>query len=212
MAIVRCERGHHYNDSQTPTCPYCEGDGLIGQTIPLNEVAPSVTPAPVGGMNQTEMLTPKPTVSYNNGGADIPATKFVADVQDGHTVLMNPAKQDEISINANDLPVTGWFVVVEGDHTGTDLRVHTGRNTIGRAKSNDICLDFDQKITKENACSITYDGRSNEFFITIGEDKNGIYLNNSILLQPTKITDDDVLEIGETKLVFRAFCNDKFKY
>ncbi|MBQ7096673.1 MAG: FHA domain-containing protein [Clostridia bacterium] len=204
MAVVKCINGHFYNDSESATCPYCSGDGSAGKTIPLGNTV-AITDVPGGSsVGQTVMLDDVNTVSV--GGVDIPQTKPVSDPVYGRTMIIDEQKNSEVK------PVRGWLVVVDGEKRGLDFRVHTGSNYVGRSSKNDICFDFDQTISKEKCCDIKYDDRTKQFYILLGEGANNIYINNRILLQPTELKDFDIVEIGQTKLVFRSLCNDSFDY
>ncbi|MBE6756221.1 MAG: FHA domain-containing protein [Ruminococcaceae bacterium] len=197
MVIKQCPNGHSYNGDEFAECPHCSGAREIGQTIPL-------------GMNSngnaqfsaTEALRDVHTIPLNHqdmGVTQAPHNQFV-------TTFLDSKKNSEIK------PVRGWLVVVEGDKLGMDFRIHTGKNTVGRSSKNDICINFDGGISSENSVSITYDDRNNMFFIQSGESKNNVYINNQLLLDSKQIKDNDIIEIGSTKLVFRALCNESFNY
>ncbi len=199
MAMKQCEKGHLYDDSRSNRCPYCSGESTLGTSISLQ-----------GGVNlanveigATEAL---PSVNEINVNDVLPQTTPLQDTKYGATVFLDDEKNSEIK------PVRGWLVVVEGKKCGMDFRIHTGQNKIGRSKSNDICFDFDQNISNNNCCSIIYDDRNNSFFLKSGDGTNNIYVNNELLLDPIKIKDNDIIEIGKTKLVFRALCNESFQY
>ncbi|MBO5035891.1 MAG: FHA domain-containing protein [Clostridia bacterium] len=198
MAIQRCKNGHYYNDSESPNCPYCSGESSIGKTIPLGEDVNGQSTA----FDPTELLT-----DTNHG--DIPNTRPVGPTmppEDGHTTILDPNKNSEIK------PVRGWLVVIEGQKLGLDFRIHTGKNTIGRKSSNDICINFDDTVSGERACFVIYDEKNNAFHLMAGESTNNIYVNNEILLIPRRLVDNDIIEIGQTKLIFRSLCNDQFNY
>lgn len=198
MAIQRCKNGHYYNDSETPNCPYCSGESSIGKTIPLGEEVNDQNPA----FDPTELL--------GNPAGGIPETRPVDQNQGadgfGHTVILDDAKNSEVK------PVRGWLVVIEGQKLGLDFRIHTGKNAVGRLKSNDIVISFDETISGEKACFVIYDEKNNAFHLMAGESTNNIYVNNDILLMPRKLADNDIIEIGKTKLIFRSLCNDQFNY
>ena len=55
--------------------------------------------------------------------------------------------------------------------------------------------------------------KNNKFYIQIGEhQKNNVYLNDEMLLAPMELKENDVIEMGDTKLMFRPFCNDSFRW
>lgn len=226
MAIVPCKNGHYYNDSESRVCPYCSGESSIGKTIPLDGDAGSFPETSLGipptgaydrtrpmtdlyresdESGKTQMLDYKKTEPINTN-KNVPVTEFVKNPEYGDTLFLDEKKNSEIK------PVRGWLVVVEGEKCGIDFRIHSGHNYVGRSKSNDICFDFDQTISKEKCCVIVYDDRKNAFHIQSGEGINNIYINDDILLGARRLWDDDIIEIGQTKLVFRALCNSSFNY
>lgn len=190
MAMKQCANGHLYDDSKSAACPYCSGESAIGVTIPLGESAPPAQ----GGIGVTIPL-----------GHVAPAGDTKSKDQ-MVTMVLDDAKNSEVS------PVRAWLVVVDGEKLGLDFAIHTGKNTVGRGKSNDVCFDFDNTVSKENNVSIIYDDRNNVFYIQPGEGKNNVYVNNQLLLEYRQIKDYDTIEIGKTKLVFRTFCNELFNY
>lgn len=197
MAIQRCKNGHYYNDAEAENCPYCTGTSSIGTTIPLG--------APNGqdvGVGKTLPLNYDLPLENN----DLNPTRPPVSGPYGPTTMIDENKTSEID------PVRGWIVVIQGEKVGLDFRIHSGKNTIGRAKTNDICIDFDATISKEKACFIIYDQKNNEFYLMAGESTNNIYVNTQLLLIPRKLCDNDILEIGKTKLVFRSLCNEQFTY
>jgi len=192
-----CKNGHYYNPNESETCPICDGRSSIGVTIPLggsnaqdNGIGRTI---PLGGPNDTP---------YNGGGA----INITAPPPPGVTSFIDNDKTSDIK------PVRGWLVVIKGEKVGLDFRIHTGHNSIGRAKSNNICIDFDAAVSKEKACFVIYDQRDNQFHIMSGESTNNIYVNSELLLMPKKLCDNDIIEIGETQLVFRSLCNEQFIY
>jgi hypothetical protein len=189
MAMKQCTSGHVYDDAKTPVCPYCTGNGNVGVTRPLN----AGIAAPV-----------------------FPKTSPVASSVIPKTMpLDNPETNKTMALNLNEKgidPVRGWLICVDGEKKGKDFRICGEKNYIGRLRSNDICLDFDNSVSKEANAVISYDSRGNKFFIQPGDGKNNIYVNDNLLLSPAPLKDYDMVEIGQTKLIFRSLCNDNFKW
>lgn len=200
MAMQQCANGHLYDDSKTPECPYCSGASSIGKTIPLGTGDFGSN----AGIGETEFLDNISTVNKREMGVTKAPVENVG--SEFKTQFL-----DEV-INSEIKPVRGWLVVVEGAKKGIDYRLHTGKNTVGRSKSNDVAFDFDNTVSAEENVVITYDERNNMFYIQSGKGKNNVYINNSILLDARQIKDNDVIEIGQTKLVLRTFCNETFNY
>jgi hypothetical protein len=189
MAMKQCASGHVYDDSKNLNCPYCTGGGNIGVTRPLT-----------GGMEAPAFPKTSPVAS-----SDIPKTMPLDNPETNKTMALNV---NEKGIN----PVYGWLICTDGEKKGKDFKICNEKSFIGRQKSNDICLDFDNSISKEANAIISYDKRNNKFFIQNGEGKNNVYVNESLLLIPVELKDYDNMEIGQTKLIFRSLCNDNFKW
>ena len=107
-------------------------------------------------------------------------------------------------------PVVGWLVCIEGVHYGEDFRIKSGRNFIGRSSSNHICLSADTSISRDVQAVLTYDPKSNQFFIQPDNASELCYLNGEPILAPTKLKANDVIALGESKLMFAPFCSDHF--
>lgn len=195
MAVIQCPNGHSYDNAKHARCPYCTGSQTIGVTVPLDASAGA------GG-------TP---------GIEFPKTMPVkAQVQAEPVGETEPYHNVTKALEINDQGVSavvGWLVCIEGKKKGKDFRIHGQRNFIGRAGSNDICIDFDDSVSAVDNVIISYNEKNNKFYVQIGEhQKNNVYLNNEMLLMPTQLKENDVLELGGTKLMFRSFCNDSFKW
>ena len=189
MAMKQCASGHVYDDAKNVNCPYCTGSGNIGVTRPL------------AGVNESPSFPKTSPVA----GSDIPKTM----------PLDNPETNKTVALSVNEKgidPVYGWLVCVDGEKKGMDFRICNEKSYIGRQKTNDICLDFDNSVSKEVNAIISYDKRNNGFFIQPSESKNNIYINESLLLNPVQLSDYDLIEIGQTKLIFRSLCGDAFKW
>lgn len=197
--------GHYYDAEKNAQCPYCGGDG-VGVTRPLDGgesfagTAPAVSApdfprtAPISGAFH----------SAETAGA-IPKTAPVVGGQYGKTINVN-LNEDNID------PVRGWLVCVEGKKKGKDFRIQSERNSIGRAKSNKVVLDFDEAVTRESHAVLSYDKKSNTFWIVMDKGESNIYLNDTIVHTPTQLNPYDIIEIGKTKLSFVPFCTDTFQW
>jgi len=202
MAMKQCSNNHLYDDQKNASCPYCSGIGDIGVLRPLSNA---------NGSNSTSLKMNAPSfpqtapLHSTSKGTEIPKTMPLNNPDINKTVALN--------INENGInPVCGWLICVNGEKKGKDFSIHGEKNFIGRSKSNDICFDFDNSISKEANAIISYDKRNNKFFIYCGEGKNNIYVNESLLLRPLELKDYDIVEVGKTKLMFFSLCNSNFKW
>lgn len=106
------------------------------------------------------------------------------------------------------IPTVGWLVVWEGEGQGVSHKLSPGRNTIGRGKGCDICVNHgDSTISKEGTVSITYEHKYHAFTFVNHGSKNPPYINDKAIHTECGLKDGDILEIGGTKLVFVPFCS-----
>ena len=226
MAFAECGNGHIYNTDQYSTCPYCNGGGNqmvfnggssdVGKTVPAgaamggSDIGKTV-PASSAMMDKPNIWNPAgdnsgktvAPAAYNGGPAAGVKVTPASDI--GKTVAV---MQKSMSME----PVVGWFVCIDGPDKGKDFRILAKNNTIGRSEKNDICIKGDQSIARENQGRLGYDVKHNTFHIIPGESSNNIYIGEDPVYVPTKLDPYQVLEIGETKLVFVPFCGATFTW
>ena len=136
------------------------------------------------------------------------------------TRLFSPSRRSKNSelgqtdgSSVKDDPVVGWLVIVDGPGKGNYVHLGFGMNGIGRNETNRIQLDFgDDEISRENHALLTYDPKSQKYFIQHGGGKNLTYLRDEPVLQPKELSDRDTILVGETKLMFVALCSEDFQW
>lgn len=183
MKLIRCERGHYYDSQQHSRCPTCGVPGLAVQ---------SNTPI------QSAAAQPDTIVTQVRG-----QTAGVADV--GVTVAMVRKK---IGID----PVVGWLVCIEGPEKGRDYRVRSERNAIGRGADMAICISGDEAISRENHAYISFNPRKASFRIAPGDSRGMTYLNGDEVDVPMPLQAYDIIELGQTHLLFVPLCGEKFNW
>ena len=109
-------------------------------------------------------------------------------------------------------PVVGWLVCIEGATKGTDYRIHSQNNYIGRSAKMDISIPEDSHISAENSAIIAYDNEHRTFYFGPGSGRNIVRVNGKPALSVEKIEAYDVLTIGTTKLLFVPLCGDRFDW
>ncbi|MCM1060696.1 MAG: FHA domain-containing protein [Eubacterium sp.] len=191
MAIQECGNGHLYDTDQYPTCPYCSG---TGNRVDFRFKGADEIGKTVGSGVQAVGATVAPSAAARSNISDTGKTVGVF--------------QKKMSFE----PVVGWLVCVEGKERGKDYRIYGKNNTIGRDERSDICLKGDDSISRENHAKLAYDRKHNNFHIIPADGANPVYLNDEPVYVPEKLTANDILEIGELKLMFVPFCNDNFKW
>jgi hypothetical protein len=111
-------------------------------------------------------------------------------------------------------PVVGWLVVVGGAGLGAFRPIYEGNNSIGRAKSQRIPIDFgDDTISAEEQAYIRYDSADRSFLFVPNLSKTNIVAVND--KKPTgavKLEVMDVITMGRTQLAFVPFCGEDFDW
>lgn len=206
MTLVKCPNGHYYDSSRFGNnCPHCgmSGAASIGAdqtTVPLN-----IPDAPQPANAVTEPLTvSQPVVSQ-------PANVTVPIVSDDDRTL--PVTADMLDGMAEKpAPVVGWLVCTDGVNKGTDYRLHQGRNFIGRSPEMDVCILGDNTVSRSSHAIVVYDPRSNVYLAQPGSSKELFYVNDKLVLNPVELKAMDLLNIGDTKLMFVPLCGEQFHW
>lgn len=208
MAYTECGNGHLYDSDQYASCPYCNGggrriefgaakDATIGRTAPGVEFGSPMKPAAQelpGGMEIGATVAPQGCRREREPEEDT-----------GRTVGVF---QKSMSFE----PVVGWLVCIEGADKGRDYRILAKNNTIGRSERMDICIKGDATISRENHARLAYDEKHNNFHLIPAECTNNIYLNDEPVYIPTRLAAYDVIEFGDTRLLFVPLCNERFTW
>ena len=148
----------------------------------------------------------------NNSGNDTSRTVAFSQMADndddvGKTVAIFKKKK-----NFKIDPVVGWLTAITGQEKGRDYRIHSDNNFIGRDSGMDICIDYDETISREKHAIISFDTRSLSFFLSPSEGRSIIRINDMPIYQTTKLNDFDRIELGETLLIFRSLCGENFSW
>lgn len=206
MTLVKCPNGHYYDSSRFGNnCPHCgmSGAASIGAdqtTVPLN-----IPDAPQPANEVTEPLTvSQPVVSQ-------PTNVTTPTVSDDDRTL--PVTADMLDGMAEKpAPVVGWLVCTDGVNKGTDYRLHQGRNFIGRSPEMDVCILGDNTVSRSSHAIVVYDPRSNVYLAQPGSSKELFYVNDKLVLNPVELKTMDLLNIGDTKLMFVPLCGEQFHW
>ena len=111
-------------------------------------------------------------------------------------------------------PVVGWLVIVGGPGIGQFRPVFEGNNTIGRAATNRVSLDFgDDAISSEEQAYIRYDSAERSFlFVPNLAKTNIVSVNDKRPAGAVSLTQMDVITMGRTQVVFVPFCGPDFDW
>lgn len=194
MTMKRCDNGHYYEADKHTTCPACGVSDLDIQTT--QKLVSATDGEHFGNAFDNEPKT-KPANGVN------PSSRRPSD--DGVTVVVS---KKMLGID----PVVGWLVCSDGVDKGRDYRLHSERNFIGRGASMDVSIQGDDTISRENHAVITFNPKNKKFKLSPGDSRGLVYLNQDDVDMPTELCPYDVIEIGQTKLVFIPFCGDTFNW
>lgn len=189
MAVVRCEKGHFYDDEKFGGCPHCEND-LPGR--------------PRRGVSEEKTV-------FGVSHQDIAARAMRQHIQvDLGAPPQGPADEKTVGIYRTEKgcdPVVGWLVCTGGREKGRDFRLHAGRNFIGRAIKSDIALVDDERISREDHCSLVFEPRKSVFLLARGSG-DGVVVNGERLQDNRMLLGDEMIEIGASTFVFIPFCRE----
>ena len=202
MEIKRCSNGHFYNADRFSDCPHCGG-------------------APASQKKETSENFPddEKTVVLMDESATVQIPESLKAAVSNAMAFNNQADSAEeyktvglFSRAMGSEPVTGWLVAINGQHFGEDFRLKAGRNFIGRDASMDVCLSNDTTVSRYKHATIVYDPKNNIYLVQPGESKELCYLNDNVVLCVQEIRKSDILQLGESKLMFIPCCDETFDW
>lgn len=184
MAMQRCLQGHYFDPDKYPACPACGVDSLDIVSTKAKRSATAATPMP-------------PTQSREHGRSeqaeDMPTLGIV---------------QKQLGID----PVVGWLVCIDGPQRGRDYRIHSERNLIGRSPDMDICITGDETISRRAHAIVSFEPKRATFRLSAGDGRGLVYLNDEVVESSAKLIAYDIVELGQTKLMFVPFCGEQFMW
>lgn len=181
-----------------------------GENVPANGFDGGVT-MPVNGFSGGETM---PITRPDSGAAPkVDEEKTIGiydDILGGGSSTRPPVPSNESSQQTS--PCVGWMVCIGGDHIGRDFRLFEGRNTIGRSSTNGIALTGDTSVSKETHAAIAYEPKNNKFFAVPGTSRSLAYVNGQVLLSTTEMHKNDVIELGNARLMLIPCCDEEFSW
>jgi hypothetical protein len=200
MSMVQCASGHFYNPSVNASCPHCQNQGSSqGKTFGIT---------PPQQQNSFQNNNAQKTVGQPN----IPE----GEITGGKPIVGPPSNEGKtiglFAKKAGIDPVVGWFVCIEGKDRGQDYRIHTEKNTIGRSASNDIQILGDNTISRDNHATVVYDPKKKDFRLLAGGGRGIVYVNDEAVDYSTPLKKGDIIELGESKIMFVPLCGSDFDW
>lgn len=184
------------------------------KTAPLSGVsvtAPQKT-APLSGISVT---APQKTMPPRGYGAPAPEPVQTAPPPPPGFGVSVAAAGKTVGMMQSQMgfdPVVGWLACVAGPSRGKSYTVRGGVNSIGRSERMDIVITGDLKISTENHAKISYSDKHNRFNLLPGEGRNIVYLNDEEVFTPMPLHAYDLIDFGETKLLFVPLCGETFTW
>lgn len=210
MNLVRCEKGHFYDQDKFSSCPHCsssEDDRSVTMVIREDKPAPEsdntiFTEGFTGGVEQPERMSLKDAIE-TVGKANSQDNIEDADDDMGKTISYYSK-----AIGTD--PVVGWLIAINGNHFGQGFLLKSGRNFIGRANDMDIRLEGDESVSRNKHAIVVYEPKSRMFIAQPGESKELFYVNDKVVLNNEQLKKNDVLTLGKTKLMLIPCCDENF--
>ena len=109
-------------------------------------------------------------------------------------------------------PVCGWLVAVAGGHFGESFELYSGKNTIGRNQNNKIILNRDPAVSREHHAILVFEPKKRNYFLQPGDSSGLTYLNGDYIMETKQLNRGDVIELGESKLLFVPLCGEDFSW
>lgn len=234
MGYTECSNGHIYDADKFQSCPYCNGGGNniqfnggmqnggmdLGKTMPIADFGGG------GGIGATVPVNNSPVMPSGDVGKTVAPGAYQSSIKKEQTappVAKNDDEGKTIAIGfgggsgsadrgSKTAPVVGWLVCIEGPERGKDYRILARNNSIGRSEKMDICIKGDTTISRENHARIAYDVKHNGFHLIPAESTNNVYIGEDPIFVPTKLNARDIIEMGETKLMFVPLVDDTFTW
>lgn len=212
-------------------------DTLRKETVPLQSPAAAATPPPLpsaveqASMMRNQMPSAAEAAREARGGTpnippaddlelDAPPTTRVlrgAKPGTGEAPARTQLVRGKSRISRQSFhqdPVVGWLVVVGGPGLGAYRPIYEGNNTVGRAASQRIPIDFgDEAISSEEQAYIRYDGGERSFlFVPNLAKTNVVAINDKRPTSAVAMQPMDLITMGRTQLVFVPLCGADFDW
>jgi hypothetical protein len=66
----------------------------------------------------------------------------------------------------------------------------------------DVCIAEDESVSRNAHAIIVFEPRQRTFRLSTGEGRGLVYLNGEVVEGMTKLDPNDIIELGQTKLMF----------
>lgn len=172
---------------------------------PVMPVAPVAEPVAASASTPVEVTHVSAAPAAGNSSIREELQRATAAATDGKTVgYFNAGGSSE--------PVVGWLVCLKGEYLGESFPLSAGRNSIGRAGSNDVALVQEMSVSREKHAYVTYEPRKKEFYVQAGDGHSLTYLNDEPVMMFDKLAAYDKLSFGNSLFLFVPLCGENFAW
>lgn len=119
---------------------------------------------------------------------------------------------DNNGINKSSSKVYGWLVSIDGKDCGEDYKITSINCLIGTGPEADIVLSVSSSDYSGNIFRICFDKRGGQFYIVPDQGYTDIYVDDEPVFTQRPIPTRTCIEVGGSKYIFIAFCNDSFNW
>ena len=109
-------------------------------------------------------------------------------------------------------PVVGWLVCIGGINVGACYCIFSGMNSIGREKNNRIVISTDEAVSREKHALLIFEPRKQIFIVKPGDSSGLTYVNDNLITESIQLSNNDIIEIGRTRLMFIQLCGNGFSW
>lgn len=181
MSIVRCDRGHYYDDLKTDYCPCCRAEDF----------------------GEKQSFNNRPTVYIDSESSE--ADFIQTEAYDENVTEYEKTIGIYVDEDYGKLTV-GWLVCTKGDAKGKSFVLHSGRNFVGTAFDSDIVIPSGMSDTEDGSFSVVYDPKDISFYVVSEAFK--VYLNGECVTEKAALNDGDIVAFLENEFVFIPFCKE----
>jgi hypothetical protein len=209
--LVRCEKGHFYDGDKFAECPHCKNLSPAGKTTGAD--TDSANNIKTVGLDTQEDVKSSVTVSGFCETTEPWTADMKKNSKKGNTPYDGEKTVGYYFAEIKTEPVVGWLVCIGGATLGVSYQLKSGKNFIGRSEAeNDIVIKNDMSVSRVKHAIIVYDPKSKRFLAQPGLSSELFYLNDEVVLQAAPMEARDILQIGETKLMFIPLCGPEFTW
>lgn len=185
MATKKCANGHIYDPNvYGDNCPFCPS----GETVNINEGGHTrVNNAQYNGSTDATRPTQPVNPEEDFGGGTV-----IRHVEPGYTNVSGGSNRK----------LVGLLVCYDLNTYGQVFNIYEGRNMIGRKATVDIPISGDQQVSSEHLV-ILYREAEGVFWCIDNKSSNGTFVNE-VFQNETQLKTNDVIRIGNTRLIFIA--------